>query len=147
MPSLCQSPQQGLSQKISQLGVGTIITSLPSPTILAKKMSPPHQNNFSENTMGNSFLGTPFFGTKRYKKKQNSKYVALYQKTAFGFDPRPREVPKAENTKICGMKLGVFLRKQGILAGYFDGQLRFIVQYSVQCSLRYSVPYSVQYMV
>ena len=66
-----------------------------------QKNCPPPPKSLFENTMGNPFFGTPFFGTKRSKKIiQNSNYIALFQKTAFGFDPGPREVPEPENTQI-----------------------------------------------
>ena len=35
------------------------------------------------------------------KKNQNSNFIALYQKTSFGFDTGPLEVPRPENTQIC----------------------------------------------
>ena len=66
-----------------------------------QKWPPPHPNHFLK-TIGNPFFGTPFFGTKRSKNGENlnRKYIALYLKTAFAFDPGPREVPEQENTMI-----------------------------------------------
>ena len=64
---------------------------------LATKISPTPKSPF-ENAMGNAFLGTK----RSTKKMLNSNFIALYlkKKTVFGYDPRPWEVPKPENTRL-----------------------------------------------
>ena len=50
--------------------------------------------------MKSIFLQRNFLGQNAPKFFLNSNYIALYQKTAFGFDPGPREVPEPENMQI-----------------------------------------------
>ena len=72
---------------------------------LAQKKPPPAKSLF-ENTMGNQFFGTPFFGTKLSTKKiQNCNYIALYQKTAFRFDPDLGNCPNQKTRKFVYLRI------------------------------------------
>ena len=64
-----------------------------------EKMSPPPKSLF-ENRMKNPFSKRHILGQNAPQKILNSYYTALYQKTAFGFDTGPQEVPKPVNTQI-----------------------------------------------
>ena len=59
-------------------------------------MSLPHPNKFLKIQWKIKFLERPFLG-QTLQFFFLSIHIALYQTTAFGFDPGPREVPKPEN--------------------------------------------------
>ena len=63
-----------------------------------KTVPPPPPKSLFENTMKNPCLEHNFLGQNAPFKKKHINYLALSQKSAFGFDPRPREVPEPENT-------------------------------------------------
>ena len=53
-----------------------------SEFFLAKKNVPPAKSPF-ENTIGNTFFGTPLFGTKRFKKKLQPLFYSPLTKNCF----------------------------------------------------------------
>ena len=63
------------------------------------KKAPPRPNHFLKIRLEIHFLERHFWDESLQKKIQNCNYIALYQKTAFGFDPGPWEVPKPEITR------------------------------------------------
>ena len=66
---------------------------------VGKKIVPPHPDHFLKIQWEINFFKCPFFGTQPSTKILNRSYIAFYQKTAFGFNPRPWEVPEPENTQ------------------------------------------------
>ena len=62
------------------------------------KYIPPHPNHFLKIQWEIHFLNAIFLQQNAPNFFWNSNYIALYQKTAFRFDPGPWEVPEPENT-------------------------------------------------
>ena len=63
--------------------------------MLAKKLSPPHQNHFLKIQWEIYFLGRHFLGRNGPKK------IRTVKKKVFRFDPGPWEVPEPEKHEIC----------------------------------------------
>ena len=65
-----------------------------------RNVPPPTQITFLKIQWEIHLWNAIFWDETLYKKIQNRNYIALYQKTAFWFDPGPQEVLEPENTQI-----------------------------------------------